>query len=135
MESVGGSKEEYLQAIGEYAQNIHMESEEVFEYFVKMLQIAIEIRDKDSDSQGGNTLRRAMEYIQNHYTEESLTLGNVACEVQVNANYLSSIFSQSMEKTFTEYDRKAYGKSKKAVAGYDCGNRRDCRTFWISRLR
>ena len=50
VESVGCSKEEYLQAIGEYAQNIHMESEEVFEYFVKMLQIAIEIRDKDSDS-------------------------------------------------------------------------------------
>ena len=28
VESVGGSKEEYLQAIGEYAQNIHMESTE-----------------------------------------------------------------------------------------------------------
>ena len=81
--SVGGSKEEYLQAIGEYAQNIHMESEEVFEYFVKMLQIAIEIRDKDSDSQVGNTLRRALEYIQYHYTEESLTLGNVSCEADI----------------------------------------------------
>lgn len=116
VESVGGSKEEYLQAIGEYAQNIHMESEEVFEYFVKMLQIAIEIRDKDSDSQGGSTLRRALEYIQDHYTEESLTLGNVACEVKVNANYLSSIFSQSMEKTFTEYvTEKRMEKARKLL--------------------
>ena len=81
-----------------------------------MLQIAIEIRDKDSDSQGGSTLRRALEYIQDHYTEESLTLGNVACEVKVNANYLSSIFSQSMEKTFTEYVTESVWKSKKAVA-------------------
>ena len=116
VESVGGSKEEFLRGIGEYAQNVHIEAGEVFEYFVKMLQLAMEIRDEDSDSQGGNTLRRALEYIQDHYTEESLTLGNVACEVQVNANYLSSIFSQSMQKTFTEYvTEKRMEKARKLL--------------------
>ena len=116
VESVGGSKEKLLSEIGEYAQNIHIDPEEVFEYFVKMLQAAIEIRDKENDSQGGKTLRRVLEYIQEHYMEETLTLGNVACEVQVNANYLSSIFSQSMQKTFTEYvTEKRMEKARKLL--------------------
>ena len=40
----------------------------------------------------------------------------LACEVQVNANYLSSIFSQSMEKTFTEYvTEKRMEKARKLL--------------------
>ena len=39
----------------------------------------------------------------------NLSLGTVACEVQVGANYLSSVFSQNMQKTFTEYLEEKLG--------------------------
>lgn len=44
-----------------------------------------------------------MEYIEEHYTKESISLNEVAGAVEVSANYFSTMFSQEMEMTFTEY--------------------------------
>lgn len=116
VESVGGSTTECLEAIGDYAQNIQMKPEEIFEYFVGILQAAIRIRDEETDHQGSRTLGKALEYIDEHYTLDTLTLGTVACEVQVSANYLSSLFSQSIQKTFTEYvTEKRMEKARKLL--------------------
>ena len=61
-----------------------------------------------------------MDYIDAHYTDESITLGSVACEVQVSANYLSSVFSQNMKQTFTEYiTDKRMDKAKKLLRSTD----------------
>ena len=42
-------------------------------------------------------------YIDGHFTEESLSLNQVAREVNISANYLSAVFSQEIGATFTEY--------------------------------
>ena len=44
-----------------------------------------------------------MAYIASHFAEESLSLNQVAREVNISANYLSAVFSQEMGATFTEY--------------------------------
>ena len=80
-----------------------MEAEEVSPYLIHTLQATLKLRDEENSSQSSRTLRRALEHIDQHYTEEGLSLSNTACAVGVSANYLSSIFSQNMQETFTEY--------------------------------
>ena len=90
------------------------------DYFAQMLLAAMAIRDEQTSSQSGRTLQNAMDYIDAHYTDESITLGSVACEVQVSANYLSSVFSQNMKQTFTEYiTDKRMDKAKKLLRSTD----------------
>lgn len=103
LETIGITKEEYLSNMGKYAENIHMEAEEVSPYLIHTLQAALKLRDEENSSQSSRTLRRVLEHIDQHYTEEGLSLSNTACAVGVSANYLSSIFSQNMQETFTEY--------------------------------
>ena len=103
MERNGVTKEEFLAHIGKYGTNVHVQQDEVFEYFLSILQTAIDLRDEQNTNLSSKTLKKALAYIDEHYTSENLSLGTVACEVQVGANYLSSVFSQNMQKTFTEY--------------------------------
>ena len=99
---------------------MHIAREQVKDYFAQMLFAAMAIRDEQTSSQSGRTLKNAMDYIDAHYTDESITLGSVACEVQVSANYLSSVFSQNMKQTFTEYiTDKRMDKAKKLLRSTD----------------
>lgn len=116
MERNGVTKEEFLAHIGKYGTNVHVQQDEVFEYFLSILQTAIDLRDEQNTNLSSKTLKKALAYIDEHYTSENLSLGTVACEVQVGANYLSSVFSQNMQKTFTEYiSEKRMEKAKKLL--------------------
>lgn len=44
-----------------------------------------------------------MGYIDENYMKESISLNEVAGAVEVSANYFSTVFSQEMKMTFTEY--------------------------------
>lgn len=46
---------------------------------------------------------KALEYIDANYDRDALSLNLVAEQTGMSANYLSAIFSQSMQKTFVEY--------------------------------
>lgn len=51
---------------------------------------------------GSYLVKKAMEYIKQHYDEE-LSLERVAKSVYISPSYLSSLFRQSIGKTYTEY--------------------------------
>lgn len=120
VESIGVAKEKYFEQIGEYASHIHIKPKEVFDYFTVSLQAAVSIRDEKSNVQNRRTLVKALDYIDQNYTEESLSLSSVACAVGVSANYLSSIFSQNMQKTITEYiTEKRMEKAKRLLRNTD----------------
>lgn len=120
VDSIGGSREEYLELLDQTRQDMNVKPEEVFAYFTDMLQAAISIRDKESDYQGKKVLRRALDYIDKNYCSETLSLNTVAEEVNVSANYLSTIFSQSMQKTFIEYiTGKRMEKAKRMLKNSD----------------
>ena len=72
-------------------------------YLSSILLRIVELRDQASSSQFRSLLKQAVAYIDSHFTEESLSLNQVAREVNISANYLSAVFSQEMGATFTEY--------------------------------
>lgn len=116
VESLGALKEEYMKKIGDYAQEMNIEPDEVPAYFVNMLQAAFEIREQASSSQNRKLISRAIAYIDENYMHDSLSLNTVAAEAEVSANYLSAVFSQSMKKTFVEYvTEKRMEKAKKLL--------------------
>jgi len=120
LESVGAAQEEYSGEIEEAAKIIREDDTEVFGYFVNMLGKAIAIRDRINSNQGGKMLKKALEYIDDHYDSETLSLGQVAEAIGMSANYLSAIFSQSMQKTFIEYvTEKRIEKAKKLLKQTD----------------
>ena len=72
-------------------------------YLLEILTRVLELRDRDASSQCSAFLKQAAAYIDGHFTEEALSLNQVACEVNISANYLSAVFSQELGVTFTEY--------------------------------
>lgn len=120
IESLGATQEEYMERLKNRNRDMHMKPGEVFDYFVDTLQAAIHIREKENSYQNGRLLRRALNYIDENYDKETLSLSGMAEEIGVSANYLSAIFSQSMQKTFIEYvTEKRMEKAKKLLRSTD----------------
>lgn len=70
----------------------------------------------ESENQGRRMLKKGLEYIENNFTEETLSLNGAAGAIGVSANYFSSVFSQEMEMTFIEYvTKKRMEKAKKLL--------------------
>jgi len=61
-----------------------------------------DFRDGKEVQQANNIVKRAKEYIDEHYTED-LTLQLVAEYVGISQNYLSSLFAQNLEYGFIDY--------------------------------
>lgn len=78
-------------------------SADLKEYFSAILLRVVDLRDRASSSQCRGLLQQAVAYIDSHFTDESLSLNQVAREVNISANYLSAVFSQEIGATFTEY--------------------------------
>lgn len=117
IESIGYDKTELLELLGEeQLQEMNLSVEELAPYLRNILEKAMELRDRVSDRQSKKILKRALEYIEENYTQETLSLNTVAGEVNVSANYFSAIFSQAMEITFIEYvTQKRMDKAKKLL--------------------
>lgn len=116
LESIGAEQGEYLEEIENAVRVIRNEDTEVFEYFADMLGTAMGIRDRINSYQGGKMLKKALDYIDGHYDSEALSLNLVAEQIGMSANYLSAIFSQSMQKTFVEYvTERRIEKAKKLL--------------------
>ena len=104
--------------------------EDIHEYFVGMLQIAMRIRDQINSYQGKKQFKRALDYIDANFDQETMSLSLVAEQTGMSPNYLSTIFSQNMQKTFIEYvTEKRIDKAKKLLtpvdlAGKDLGGLR-----------
>lgn len=115
-ESIGVSKEEFMEEVGNHNQDMNMEASEVPEYFLDMLETAISLREQESTNQNRKILKRALEYIDENYDKESMSLNQAAAKLFVSANYLSTVFSQNMKKTFVEYiTAKRMDKAKKLL--------------------
>ncbi len=116
VESLGVSQGEFLSQIDDDAFGV----ENIREYFIMLLKAAIDIRDRQSDDQSGRIIRNALEFIDENYMNESLSLNQVATKVHVSANYFSAIFSQNMKMTFVEYvTKKRMEKAKKLLKNTD----------------
>lgn len=72
-------------------------------YAGDILKRAIAIRDENAGNQNRNVLKRAVDFINEHYMDEEISLNKVAHVANVSANHFSALFSQNMGQTFIEY--------------------------------
>ena len=77
--------------------------EEARLYARQVLLHAIGLRDNESRKQQRDLLTQAMEFIDKHYPEETISLDRVAQKVNISPNYFSAMFSQEVGQTFVEY--------------------------------
>lgn len=90
--------------------------EELPAYLRHVLRRAIEFRDNRSKKQYRDVLRRAVQYIDQNFTDENISLNAVAKAVNISANYFSAVFSQEMGMTFVEYlTQKRMEKAKQLL--------------------
>ena len=117
VKSLGYSQEEFLtelDGLGRLRDTIPAEDLPV--YLTKVLCRAIEFRDNRSKKQYRDVLRRAVQYIDQNYTDENISLNAVAKAVNISANYFSAVFSQEMGMTFVEYlTQKRMDKAKQLL--------------------
>ncbi|MCD8398966.1 MAG: response regulator [Lachnospiraceae bacterium] len=76
---------------------------ELKEYVRQILVRTFELRERKNRSQNKTAISQALEYIDQNYADENMSLKEVAGYVNVSANYFSAVFSQEMRQTFVEY--------------------------------
>ena len=72
-------------------------------YCEKMLKKAIALRDENAGNQNRSVLKLAVDFIDQNYMDEEISLNKAAHVANVSANHFSALFSQNMGQTFTEY--------------------------------
>ena len=77
--------------------------EEARLYARQVILHAIGLRDNESRKQQRDLLTQAMEFIDKHFSEETISLDRVAQKVNISPNYFSAMFSQEVGQTFVEY--------------------------------
>ena len=69
----------------------------------KLLEKAIDLREKAQPRKYDTLLKQAQDYIEAHYHEYDISLNSVAASVNLSPNHFSAIFSQELGETFIEY--------------------------------
>ena len=78
-------------------------TEEIRKYARHVIKRAIYLRDRESTRQQHVLLKQAIDFINENYTDPSISLDKVAKNVNISPNYLSAVFSQEVGQTLTEY--------------------------------
>ncbi|QFJ54778.1 response regulator transcription factor [Pseudobutyrivibrio xylanivorans] len=69
----------------------------------RMFAAAISKRKNEFGKQSRSQLSEAIRYVDEHYSDASLSLNEVAKEVNISPSYLSAMFSRENKTTFVEY--------------------------------
>ena len=77
--------------------------ESTIAYAEKLVSQAIQLRDRNSGNKNRSILKTAVDFIDQHYMEEDMSLNKAANAANVSANHFSALFSQNMGQTFIEY--------------------------------
>ena len=73
------------------------------QYVVRILQKALELREKTVSNRYGDIVDQVMKYIEQNYADEELSLNLLASHVNFSPNHLSMVFSQQTGQTFIKY--------------------------------
>lgn len=121
IETLGRSQADFLKKTGiDEAEEKQLNNSDVKAYVFNLIISALEMRDEQSDSQGKNVLEKALKYIEENYSSDTLSLNEVAGAVEVSPNYFSALFSAEMNKTFIEYvTEKRMERAKKLLKTTD----------------
>lgn len=85
------------------ASGIMQSAEKTREYVTRLLKSAVELREQTSGNKYKEVLDAAVSYIEEHYSDDELSLNLLASYVNVSPNHLSMIFSEHLGQTFIKY--------------------------------
>lgn len=115
-EDLGCRREEFLRLMGEATPESVNSADKISIYFCSLLEKAMTLRDRESDDQSKHILKRALSYIEENFSQETLSLKLRCGEVNVSPSYFSAIFSREKKVTFVEYvTGKRMEKAKKLL--------------------
>ena len=105
LENLGLSKEKAGELLGELADPVKFvpTSEKSKEYIKKLLQCAIEYRNKVSDQRYLEIIDKAKQLIEENYKDEMMSLQYVASSVNISSNHFSAVFRKETGVTFIDY--------------------------------
>ncbi|QHQ63183.1 AraC family transcriptional regulator [Anaerocolumna sedimenticola] len=84
--------------------NIQISSLELTKGYIENIFLkAMGIRDEVVAKHYNGIINRAKEYIKEHYSEEELSLNQVAASVYISPSHFSTVFSQKTGQTFIKY--------------------------------
>ena len=79
------------------------ETPSAIQYIIRILDKALEARDRAASSRYDDVVEQVMKYIEENYAEEELSLNLLASHVNFSPNHLSMIFSQQTGMSFIKY--------------------------------
>ena len=79
------------------------DSDSAIRYIIRILDKALEARDRAASSRYDDVVEQVMKYIEENYAEEELSLNLLASHVNFSPNHLSMIFSQQTGMSFIKY--------------------------------
>lgn len=72
-------------------------------YIVDLFQRVMSVRDRCAKESDSDIVEMAKKYMDEHYSQDELSLNLVASQVNVSPNHLSAMFSQKTGHTFVRY--------------------------------
>lgn len=104
-QKMGYKKQELAKLYGDKQEfaKVFSSIEETKRYLKKLLETAIDLKEKALPGKYDTVLKQAQEYIEEHYNEYDISLNTVAACVNLSPNHFSAIFSQELGETFIEY--------------------------------
>lgn len=73
------------------------------QYVGRIIEKAIELREKKASNRYGGIVDEVIQYIEKNYGQEDLSLNLLASHVNFSPNHLSMVFSQQTGQTFIKY--------------------------------
>lgn len=77
--------------------------ESTIKYIIKIMEKALELREKSASSKYGDIVDEVVRYIEKNYAQEDLSLNLLASHVNFSPNHLSMIFSQHTGQTLIKF--------------------------------
>jgi two-component system response regulator YesN len=105
LESIGYSREEITEKLGNIGdgQSSQGDTDKTKDYIHDILSKALEMRDKVCDSRYSSLINSARSYIYDHYSDDDISLNQVAASVNISPNHFSSVFKKETGETFIEF--------------------------------
>ena len=105
LSDIGGDPQEFEEELGNINSRLKLMTgwEESLAFLKTCLKRVIEIRDSRSAKKYGKILHKAIEYIDENFDKEDISLNTVSSVANISPNHFSAIFSQEMGVTFIEY--------------------------------
>ena len=97
------SSKKHFDGIAEVTKESLESVESIKSYIAQIIEKAITYRDSIATNRYTEIVEDAVKYIEENYSDEELSLNQLASHVNVSPNHLSTIFSQQTGQTFIKY--------------------------------